>query len=213
MMRTMVSSSDTHAAEAALVEACVANQPGARRELVTRYHRAIRQAIGFLSGARGGRVAAADVDDAVQQTFLAVFNDDAAVLRRWAGRSSLRTYLCRIAERVGIRHFQRLLTRRGRFRLDLDAPAKSGARIELVEDDQVAAPEKMIEDQERDRLREAIVARLSDKGRQYYDYLFVRELSVSEIARIEETNSNNVYQWKNRISRVARTVLGEFGYN
>lgn len=205
--------SDARAAESALVEACVADRPGARRELVQRFHRPIRQAISFLSGARGGRVATADVDDAVQQTFLAVFNDDAAVLQRWAGRSSLRTYLCRIAERVAIRHFQRLLTRRGRFRLDLDAPALSGTKVELVEDEQAAAPEQLIEDEERDRLRAAIVERLSDKGRQYYDYLFVRELTVTEIADLEETNSNNVYQWKNRITRVAREVLDEFGYN
>lgn len=212
MMRPMATSSDIRAAEQALVDACAAGQPAAHRELVLRYERALRQAIGFLSGARGGRVAAADVDDAVQKTFLAIFNDDSAVLRRWAGRSSLRTYLCRIAERVAIRHFQRLLTRRGRFRLDLDAPARSGTRVELVEDDQAAVPELLIADEERQRLRTAIVNRLSEKGQQYYDYLFVQELSVPEIARREGTNSNNVYQWKNRISRVARSVLEESGY-
>jgi RNA polymerase sigma factor (sigma-70 family) len=180
--------------------------------LVRRYHRAVRQSIGFLSGARSGRVSAADVEDAVQQTFLTIFNDEAAVLRRWAGRSSLRTYLCRIAERVGIRHFQRLLTRHGRFRLDLDAPTESGTRIERVEDTAEAAPERMIADEARTEARQQIIAKLSEKGRQYYDYLFVQELDVAAIAEREQTNPNNVYQWKNRIVRVARSVLVELGY-
>lgn len=205
--------SEKHAADFALAQGCVAGKPRARRDLVQRYHRAVRQSISFLSGARGGRVSAADVDDAVQQTFLVVFKNDAAVLGRWAGRSSLRTYLSRIAERVGIRHFQRLLTHHGRFRLDLDMPTESGSRIERVQDDEPMPPERMIEDEERDRLRDGILSRLSEKGRQYYDYLFVQELDPAEIARQEGTNANNVYQWKNRIARVAADVLRDAGYD
>ena len=204
---------DRHAADFELAQACVAGKARARRDLVQRYHRSVRQSVSFLSGARGGRVSAADVDDAVQQTFLVVFKNDAAVLGRWAGRSSLRTYLSRIAERVGIRHFQRLLTHHGRFRLDLDTPTESGPRIERVQDDGPMPPERMIEDEERDRLRDAIQGRLSEKGRQYYNYLFVQELEPTAIAELEGTNANNVYQWKNRIVRVASEVLRDSGYD
>lgn len=201
---------DPHAADRALVEACVTAERRARAELVRRYHRAVRQSIGFLSSARSGRVSAADVEDAVQQTFLIIFKDDAAVLQRWAGRSSLRTYLRRIAERVGVRHFQRLLTRHGRFRLDLDAPAESGPRVERIEDEALAAPERMMADEARAAARQRVIDQLSEKGRQYYDYLFVQELDVATIARREETTANNVYQWKNRIARIAREVIDEW---
>lgn len=181
-----------------------------------RYHRAVRQAVGFSALARTGRVAAADVEDAVQQAFLTFFHNDGQVLRRWLGDAGLRTYLCRVAERVAQRHFQRALTRRGRFRLDLDEPVESGeSRVERLEVEQPAHPEVealLAERSERDRLREAILERLSEKGRQYYQWLFVDELDVTAIAELDQTNPNNVYQWKNRITRAAHDVLVEAGY-
>lgn len=201
--------------EQSLVEACAAGDPTAQRRLVMLYHKAVRQAIGFLSVARSGSVSEADVEDAVQQSFLTFFAHEGQVLRHWAGLSSLRTYLCRIAERIGIRHFRRLLTGRGRFRLSLDAPPESGGgpRIEQVEGEDVPELDaELVQTEERDRIRALILDRLSDRGRVYYEYLFVQELDVAEIARIEETNANNVYQWKNRIVRLARDVLIESGY-
>lgn len=203
------------AEEQALVDACAAGDRVAQRRLVMCYHKAVRQAIGFLSVARSGAVTEADVEDAVQQSFLTFFAHDGQVLRQWAGLSSLRTYLCRIAERIGIRHFRRLLTGRGRFRLSLDAPPEAGGapRVEQLEAEEVPdLGEDLVVEEERERIRRLILERLSDKGRTYYEYLFVRELDVAEIARLEETNANNVYQWKNRIVRLARDVLLEAGY-
>jgi len=56
-------------------------------------------------------------------------------------------------------------------------------------------------------IRESVLARLSEKGRDFYRHLFVDELDVAEICRREETNANNVYQWKNRILREVAAVL------
>ncbi|MEZ4463719.1 MAG: sigma-70 family RNA polymerase sigma factor [bacterium] len=209
---------DAHAAgprsdEQALVDACAAGDPGAQRRLVLAYHRPVRQAIGFLSVARSGGVAEADVEDAVQQAFLTFFAHQGQVLRQWAGMSSLRTYLCRIAERIALRHFRRILTRRGRFRLSLDEPTPDGGdRLERLDlEDGPTIDAELVQAEQRERLRALILERLSEKGRAYYDYLFVQELDVAAIAALEDTNANNVYQWKNRIVRLARDILEEVG--
>ncbi len=196
----------------ALVAACVAGDPEGRRSLVVRYHRAVRQAIGFLPVARAGRVRPEDVEDAVQQAFIAFFAHDARALTGWRHDASLRTYLCRIAERVASRHFHRVMGLSGRFRLDLDAPDATGeTRMDRVSDEAPAADQRLGDAEACAELRCAIRAELSDTGRAYYDYLYVSELDVAEIAARENTNANNVYQWKNRIVRVARTVLRRQG--
>lgn len=207
--------SDRHADERELVRACIEGDPDARRRLVRLYHRAVRQTIEFLSVARSGRVQSADVDDAVQQVFVTIFDEDALVLRRWAARARLGTYLCRVAERVAVRHFQRALTVRGRFLLSLDAPDPGGEpRIERIIEEAQAGEDvetldaRLIRAEEVARVRRAVLARLTPKGRQFYDYLFVQELDVATIAHLEGTTPNNVYQWKNRIAKTALEVLG-----
>lgn len=200
--------------DARLVEACVAGDEAARRALVRRHHAAVRRSIAFLPVARTGRVRPEDVEDAVQQAFIAFFAHDARTLAGWRGNASLRTYLCRVGERVARRHFDRVVRLRGRFRLDLDAPDPSGdARLDrMADEDEPTLDARIAEAETRAELRAAIRGALSEKGQTYYDYLFVEELDVGAIAEREGTNPNNVYQWKNRIVQAARAVLVKGGW-
>jgi RNA polymerase sigma-70 factor (ECF subfamily) len=59
-------------------------------------------------------ISAADRDDLVAEVLLECLRDDAAVLRRFAGRASLPTYLTVIARRVVVRSLVRL-ARTGRL--------------------------------------------------------------------------------------------------
>ncbi len=195
--------------ERALFAACVAGDAEARRDLGRRYHRAMRQVIGFCPAARQGKVGTADIEDAVQQAFLTFLAHDARVLRDWQGTASARTYLARVATRVATRHFRQLVTRKARFQLSLDADDTPEAALagDTPEVSVVLAEGAAITS-----ARDAILERLSPKGRQFYHYLFVRELSVAAIARAEDIKPNSVYQWKNRIGQVAAEVLIEHGY-
>ena len=193
--------------QGALVEACVAGDAEARRRLVLRYLRPVRQAVGFLPQVRDGRVSSADAEDAVQMVFMTIFARDARVLRTWRGESGLRTYLCRVAQRVARKHIRTVTTRGGRFRLELDA----GDEVwdEPVDVDRADPEQPLLDDTERDRLRAAVLDRLSEKGRDFYRLLFVEEADPADVAERLGTNVNNVYQWKNRIVRTARLVLQE----
>lgn len=190
----------------ALVEACVSGDDRARRTLVVRYLKAVRQSVAFLPEARGGRVARADVEDAVQLVFMSVFANDAATLRGWRAESSLRTYLTRVAQRSARKYFHLVMRRSGRFRLDLDA---SDAGADGIPDAAAGPEQRLLTEAERKRVREALLEGLSDKGREYYRLLYIEEADPETVAERTGTNVNNVYQWKNRILRTARQVFEE----
>ena len=200
--------------DAALVEACAAGDCLAWQTFVSRYHRCVRQTVSFQARRTQG-TQEADIDDAVQQVFIAFLADDGVALRRWRAQAQLKTYLCRIAERVARRHFQLCAVNRGRFRLSMDDP-DDGSDTQRedghLDDDAFLAEATLIAEEDVARLRAASLERLSPKGRQYYEYLFVRELDVETVAKLENTNANNVYQWRNRITRVALDVLEAAGY-
>lgn len=199
-------------AEQALVERVLAGDAQAREQLVRDTLPAVRRAIGFMAHNRYPKAQPADMEDAVQHVYLAVFAKDAQVLARWHGNASLRTYLARVAEWAGGRFLKRVVTRGGRFRLDLDAPTDAGTPVDRMPDDGTPVDARLAQGAERERLRAAIQAELSERGQAFYQALFVDELTVAETARREGTNANNVYQWKNRILKVAQRVLAANDY-
>ncbi len=190
-------------ADRALVEACIRGEPAARRALVVRFYRPVKQSAGYLPVARRGRVTSADVEDAVQYAFLTLFARDAEILAAWRGAASLSTYVRKVAERLVLRHLQRSVLRRGRFMVDLDGAAEPE---EVFADDAPLAEAVIADAGERARLREAILARLTEKGRELYRHLYVEEMDVATTAKLCGITPNNVYQWRNRILRVAHEV-------
>jgi RNA polymerase sigma factor (sigma-70 family) len=204
-----------------LVDQCLAGDADARRRLVAGVHAYVRQTIELAAARWGGGLGPADVDDALQQAFVVVFAQDMLILRRWRGDARVKTYLARVGERVALRHFRSLASHRSRFCLafapggDPDDLFGEAALDTLVHEAQAQGRLASTPDAEQrlegeaalNELREAILARLSEKGRDYYRYLFVDELDMAEICRLEDTNANNVYQWKNRILREVAAVL------
>jgi RNA polymerase sigma-70 factor (ECF subfamily) len=90
-----------------LVEACLAGEPAAWGALIDRYGSLLAHIAGRTANRRGTPLAAADRDDAVAEIVLECLRDDALALRRFAGRSSLATYLAVIARRITVRRLVR----------------------------------------------------------------------------------------------------------
>ena len=97
-----------------LVEACLARAPGAWDDFVARYAGLLFHVVDRSTLRRRIGISAADRDDLVAEVLLECLRDDAAVLRRFAGRASLPTYLTVIARRVVVRSLVRL-ARTGRL--------------------------------------------------------------------------------------------------
>jgi RNA polymerase sigma-70 factor, ECF subfamily len=92
-----------------LVEACLSNAPGAWEAFVGRFAGLFVHVARRTAERRGTPLPPNDRDDAVAEILLECLRNDAGVLRSFAGRSSLPTYLTVIARRVTARHLLRNL--------------------------------------------------------------------------------------------------------
>lgn len=82
---------------------CLAGSPGAWEAFVGHFAGLFHHVAHRTATQRGRTLAAADREDIVAEVLVACLHDDAAVLRAYAGRASLATYLTVIARRVAVR--------------------------------------------------------------------------------------------------------------
>jgi RNA polymerase sigma-70 factor (ECF subfamily) len=86
-----------------LLDRCLRKEPGAWNDFVDRYMGLIYHVIHHVSHARSVVLSQPDIEDLAAEVFLAIVDDDYAVLRRFKGTSSLPTYLTVVARRVSVR--------------------------------------------------------------------------------------------------------------
>ena len=89
--------------DARLVRECLSASPGAWDVFVERFAGLFHHIVERTCSRRRLSLSAADRDDAVAEILVEVLKGDAAVLRSFAGRSSLATYLAVIARRTAVR--------------------------------------------------------------------------------------------------------------
>lgn len=90
-----------------LVADCLALAPGAWDRFLSRFIGLFRHVARRVAATVTGRDGPEDVDDAVAEILLEVLRNDSAVLRSYAGRSGLATYLAVIGRRVALRRLAR----------------------------------------------------------------------------------------------------------
>lgn len=184
--------------------ACLAGDVDSLRAFVRHFTPIFRARVRrALLGPRGAAlwVSRDDVDDVVQLTFEAIFSRGARVLRDYDPDRgmSLDSYLGQIASREAHNY------------LDKRAAAKrGGGRREVVTDPSEGpigearalglSPEASYQlRQEARRLEEALLSRLSAKGRIFFHLLYVEELEVEEIQARLGVSRDAVYTWRKRI--------------
>ncbi len=86
-----------------LIDKCLRHEPGAWTEFVDRYMGLIYHVIHHVAHARSLVLSAADIEDVAAEVFLAIVDDNYAILRRFKGSSSLPTYLTVVARRICVR--------------------------------------------------------------------------------------------------------------
>lgn len=95
------------AADRRLIDACLAGDGPGWEAFIDRFA-GLFAAVVAATARHGGRgLPPADREDLVAEMVLACLGNNAAVLRSFAGRSSLATYLTVIARRVALRQFRR----------------------------------------------------------------------------------------------------------
>jgi RNA polymerase sigma-70 factor (ECF subfamily) len=92
----------------ALLQGCLTGNDDAWRAFVDRFLGLVTHVVNHAADCRAIRLTASDREDCIADVFVALLDNDYAVLRRFQGRSSLATYLTVVARRVVTR---RLMTR------------------------------------------------------------------------------------------------------
>jgi RNA polymerase sigma-70 factor (ECF subfamily) len=86
-----------------LLDRCLGRKPRAWEDFVDRFMGLVVHVINFTAQSRSIRLSAEDRDDLAAEVFLAIIQDDFAILRHFRGESSLATYLTVVARRVVVR--------------------------------------------------------------------------------------------------------------
>jgi RNA polymerase sigma-70 factor (ECF subfamily) len=86
-----------------LLDRCLNGKPGAWKEFVDRFMGLVVHVINHAAQCRSINLSAADREDFAAEVFLAIVDNDLAVLRHFRGKSALATYLTVVARRVVVR--------------------------------------------------------------------------------------------------------------
>jgi RNA polymerase sigma-70 factor (ECF subfamily) len=86
-----------------LLEHCLNGEPLGWQKFVDRFMGLVVHVINHTAQCRSTNLSAADRDDLAAEVFLAIVDNDMAVLRHFRGKSSLATYLTVVARRVVVR--------------------------------------------------------------------------------------------------------------
>jgi RNA polymerase sigma-70 factor, ECF subfamily len=86
-----------------LLDRCLHGKPRAWEDFVDRFMGLVVHVVNHTAQCRSIRLGAADREDLAAEVFLAIVDNDFAVLRHFRGQSSLATYLTVIARRVVVR--------------------------------------------------------------------------------------------------------------
>jgi RNA polymerase sigma-70 factor (ECF subfamily) len=128
---------------------------------VDRFLGLVVHVIRHTAKSRSIRVATQDEEDLAAEFFLAIINDDFAILRRFRGESSLATYLTVVARRVVVRE---LLKRKSASRLTEASEKHDQAAVAAIEE----AEERISDREEVERLMQGLSTHEANIVRLYH---------------------------------------------
>lgn len=192
-----------------LVPRAIARDPTAVRALVAALRPTVhaRVARGLARSMRvrsHGRNPAQEVEDLVQEVFLALFDDDARALRAFdPARRPLAAFVTVIAD-----HQVASILRSGKRRpwrdehdggVEPDALATNANEPEGV----VATTELF------DRILERLRAELTPKGLELFEMLIVDDRSVEDVGAATGLSRDALYAWRSRLTKLVRRLAAE----
>lgn len=110
-----------------LLRQCLSQSPGAWEDFVDRFIGLFLHVINHTAHARSVVLSPADVEDLCGEIFLALLNDDSAILRKFRGESSLATYLTVVSRRIVVREIMRRRRSEALGHVDAHQAAVEGA--------------------------------------------------------------------------------------
>lgn len=192
-----------------LVLRAIAKDPEAVRTLVRTIgpviHGRVAKALVRRRGARAqGRDVSQEIEDLTQEVFLALFEDDAKILRAWdPERSPLGAFVALIAD-----HHVHSVFRSGKRRPwsdDIDVIEEPDAT-----DAEARSPEVRVASREAlDVLLDRLRAELSPKGFDVFVRLYVEEQPIDVVGEALGMTADALYAWRTRLGKLVRRLAAE----
>jgi RNA polymerase sigma-70 factor (ECF subfamily) len=156
-----------------------------------------------------GRELRQELEDLTQEVLLALFDDDARVLRSWDPERglSLKNFVGMVAERQVAS-----ILRSGRRSPWSDDPTNDELLEARLEQSNTNTDTVEIEVARRELLEQVLdrmLEQLSPLGRALFEAIFVHEQPVAHICRSMGLRPDAVWAWRSRLTRRARTILAE----
>ena len=165
-----------------LLKRCFAQERGAWRDFVDRFIGLFIHVINHTSHARSVRMTPDDVDDLLSEVFLAILENDCALLRRFRGRSSLATYLTVISRRVVVRAIARRRISEALGHVDAHHASIEQADASITEVSRSADAEEV----------EELLADLNDRDARIVRSFYLDGMSYDEISRTHGIATNSI---------------------
>ncbi|HVJ93514.1 MAG TPA: sigma-70 family RNA polymerase sigma factor [Labilithrix sp.] len=187
-----------------LVEAAASGSPDAVRSLVTRLGPVVRTAVARIlfryKSRASGRNLAQEAEDLAQEAMVALFEDQARVLRSWLPEkgASLETFVRIVAERTALSILRS--GRRSPFTEDPTEDFELSSTSVPSPEDQALSRDMLVT--LHDRLKET----LSPRGYLLFMRLFVEEADVGTVAEEVGMAKDAIYAWKARFGKTVRSA-------
>lgn len=193
-----------------LLRRAVEGDRHAMRQLLDELTPVIRASVGWVlsrGGAPSRRQGSQEVEDVTQTVLLTLFSDRGHALLQWdpARGLDLPAFVGLLAKREAVSLLRS--PRRSPWTedptlqedLDLNAVPRMGPESEAISRDMLAA------------LNDAVKRRLSARGAELFDLLFLKGLPTEEVSAQTGLAVDAVYAWRSRLARQVREILAELG--
>ncbi|MBN2474163.1 MAG: sigma-70 family RNA polymerase sigma factor [Pirellulales bacterium] len=165
-----------------LLERCLQGKPRAWEDFVDRFMGLVVHVVNHTAQARSVRLSPEDRDDLCAEVFLAVIDNNFAVLRNFRGLSSLATYLTVVARRIVVKV---LLARKTTSRLAENSPPHA---TQVAADPQPGVEQRLGDQEEVQRLLDSLQGTEAQVVRMYH----LEGKSYGEISSVVGMSENSI---------------------
>ena len=153
-----------------------------------------------------GRDLRQELEDMVQEVFASLFAHKGRALRSWdAARGlSLRAYIGFLAEREVAR-----IMRVGKRNPWKEDPTLDETLIFLTGSDGRGVESRLESRDFLRRLADRLRERLSPRGRQYFELMYVENRPIQEVAEATGSSAQALYAWRNRLVKLLQELRSE----
>ncbi len=211
MARAKQDLAQARCAQMALIEAASKGDRAAADALATRLMPVVRARVACRLRPMRRADIRRDVEDFTQDSMQALFEQDAALLRRWEAERglSLENFAGLLAERLVISKLRSGRHNPWREQMTEPADLESAAAVHAGQGRCGEPPRELAAADLLRSLLGRVQGAVSPQGFKLFELIFIAEAGVAEVVASTGLSADAVYAWRSRLRRVAKSLYPE----